>query len=198
MHERFIGATLALAVVVFSVTIVRAQNATLTPPAPQTTWESCDEMHDMYVSRFARMPGFGPSRMAQPPMLDRTGVLDLGRTRYSIERLELVGALRPDGPIAYLVGALRPDGTSTYSAQWHGMMTGPAGLKTRPITGFEKASIAAFRDGKDIASARAPSGGLQCIGSLRAIESCVTCHKSKKVGDLMGAFTYHLRPLSQP
>lgn len=196
MHERFLRALLASVFVVFSVTVVLAQNTATAPPTAQATWESCDEMHDMYVNRFARMPGFGPSRIGQPSMIDRSGVLDLGRTRYSIERLELVGALRPDGPIAYFVGAVGTDGMTT-SAPWHGMNTGPAGLTTRPITGFEKESLAAFRDGKDIATARSQSGGLQCIGSLRARDTCVTCHKSKKVGDLFGAFTYHLRPLSR-
>jgi hypothetical protein len=195
MHERFIRAALASAVVVFSVTVVLAQHAATTIPAPQTTWESCDEMHDMYVERFARTPGFGVSRMGQPPMLDRTGVLDLGRARYSIERLELIGALRPDGPVAYLVGAMGPDGTMTVATEFHGRSGSLGSVKSRALSSFEKTSLAAFQDGKDIASARAPSGGLQCIGSLRAKETCVSCHRSKRAGDLLGAFTYELRSL---
>jgi hypothetical protein len=193
MTERVIRAALASATVVFSVTVALAQYTATAIPAPQPTWESCDEMHDMYVERFARTPGFGVSRMAQPPMLDRTGVLDLGRARYSIERLELIGALRPDGPVAYLVGAMALDGTMTVASEWHG--SGLSGVKSRTLNGFEKTSLAAFQDGRDIASARAQSGGLQCIGSLRAKETCVACHKSRKVGDVLGAFTYQLRSL---
>jgi hypothetical protein len=33
------------------------------------------------------------------------------------------------------------------------------------------------------------------MGSLRAKDSCVSCHRDKKIGDLLGAFTYRLRVL---
>ena len=51
------------------------------------TWESCEEMHDSYVKRFVSAEGFGMSRMMTPHMRDLSGVLDLGRTRYSIESI---------------------------------------------------------------------------------------------------------------
>jgi hypothetical protein len=140
-------------------------------------------MHDTYVARFEAAPGFGLSRMWRPPMLERSGVLDLGRARYSIEQHELVGLLKVNPPAVYV-----PD--------WHGAT--PVGFTSRALTDFEKQSLASFRAGKDLASADGEeSGTLRCIGALRAKETCLRCHKDKKAGDLLGAFTYRLRALSQ-
>jgi hypothetical protein len=147
---------------------------------PEVIWETCEEMHDGYVKRFASSPGFGMSRMVRPPMLDRSGVLDFGRTRYSIESIELVGLLLQETPVVHV-------------PQWHGSAVS-AGFKSRDLTDFEKESLAALRAGDDMTSHTSErSGVLLCMGSLRANASCVNCHKAKKAGDLLGAFTYRLR-----
>jgi hypothetical protein len=151
-----------------------------TDPAP--SWESCEEMHDFYVARFESTPGFGLSRMAQPPMLDRSGTLDAGRRQYKIETLELVGLMQRETPVVYV--------------PWnHGFKIDDTTFKNRSLTAFETESLASLRAGKDMASAGdGKDGALACVGALRAKSTCLQCHRSKKPGDLLGAFTYSLRP----
>ena len=79
-----------------------AQGLSPQQAAPPQIWESREEMHDDYVQRFESAAGFGMSRMLRPPMLDRSGTLDTGRSRYAIEALELVGHLQTDTPAAYV------------------------------------------------------------------------------------------------
>ena len=151
--------------------------ASLLPQAPQ--WESCEELHDTYTRRFANARGFGLARMPQPAMTDRSGVLDTGRTKYALDSIELVGLLKPGMPVAYV-----PD--------LHTERPSAADFKSRPLTQAENAAIAAFRQGRDIASTSDASGAFLCVGALRAKESCVGCHQDKKAGDLLGAFSYRL------
>jgi hypothetical protein len=152
--------------------------ASLLPQAPQ--WESCEEMHDTYTRRFASARGFGLARMPQPAMTDRSGVFDTGRIRYSLDSIELVGLLKPSMPVAYVPGP-------------HTEKPSAADFKSRPLTDAENAAVASFRQGRDIVSTSDASGALLCVGALRARESCVGCHQDKKVGDLLGAFSYRLR-----
>jgi hypothetical protein len=140
-------------------------------------------MHDMYVHRFEGLQGFGLSRMLQPPMFDRSGVLDDGKTQYSLDSIELVGLLKLDTPVVYMPTR-------------HGDRPQPEGFKSRTLTNFEKDSLAAFRQGQDMASADGDKA-LRCVGALRAKDSCLRCHKDRSVGDLLGAFTYTLRVRSE-
>ena len=144
--------------------------------APQ--WESCEEMHDMYTRRFAAARGFGLSRMPQPAMSDRSGVLDTGRIKYALDSIELVGLLKPGAPVAYVPGIHAEK---------------PADFKSRPLGEVEDAAVAAFRQGKGVVTTSDGPGNLQCIGAVRATESCLGCHQDKKAGDLLGAFSYRLR-----
>lgn len=150
----------------------------LVPSPPQ--WESCEEMHDMYTRRFESARGFGLSRMPQPAMLDRSGVLDTGRIKYSVDSIELVGLLKPGGPVAYV-------------PELHSARPTTADFKSRPLGEFENAALSAFRQGRDIMSASDPSGALRCVGALRAKDACLRCHEDKKAGELLGAFSYRLR-----
>ena len=148
--------------------------------SPQS-WESCEEMHDSYVARFEGAPGFGMSRMAQPPMLDRSGTLDVGRTSYSIVNVELVGLLYRETPVVYIPFR-------------HGSKPDELTFKDRELNDFEKSSLAAFRAGKGITSTDdEKAGSLACMGALRAKDTCLQCHRTRKEGDLLGAFTYNLR-----
>lgn len=161
--------------------ILHGQSLGRVPPVDEPRWESCEEMHDTYVSRFESAEGFGLSRMLRPIMLDREGVLEAGRSRYELVNVELVGLLKHPEPVVY-------------RTRLHGMTSETVG--TRSLTGFETDSLAGFRSGKDVTSAADEKGGtLQCVGSLRAKASCLRCHTDKKAGDLLGAFTYSLRAL---
>src|SRR5262245_56262345 len=101
MTRRPVQAALVSAAIVLSATIVIAgqlPGLRLTPP-PE--WESWEDMQDFYIHRFESAIGFGLSRMPTPPMLDRSGVLNLGHAVYTIERLELVGLLNGPDPVVY-------------------------------------------------------------------------------------------------
>ena len=175
------GSCIAVTATLLGATVVySAQNpASLLSQTPQT-WESCEEMHDTYVARFVSTPGFGLSRMATPPMLRRDGMLEFGRKSYSIDSVELVGLLQKETPVVYVPAR-------------HGMKVDDTTFTSRELTAFEKGAIAGFRSGKDLASTSDEQAAtLACIGSLRADASCLNCHRSKKVGDLLGAFTYRL------
>ena len=140
-------------------------------------------MHDDYVRRFESAAGFGMSRMLRPPMLDRGGTLDTGRSRYAIEALELVGHLQTDAPAAYVPAA--HDASLRLS------------FDSRALTSFETTALAALRAGNQLVSNDDGSGGAQAVmGALRAKESCLKCHGSRKAGDLLGAFTYRLRRIA--
>jgi hypothetical protein len=181
MKPTLLTITIASGLVAIAGAVLIAQDTAAVRTSPPQTWESCEEMHDTYVARFEAAPGFGLSRMSRPPMLERSGVLELGRARYTIEQHELVGLLKVNPPAVYV-----PD--------WHGAT--PVGFKSRELTDFEKQSVAAFKAGKDLASAAGEENGtMRCIGSLRAKASCLSCHRDKKTGDLLGAFTYKLRAL---
>jgi hypothetical protein len=172
----------ALVVTLTGASVLSAQNVAALR-APEPVWESCEEMHDTYVGRFERLEGFGLSRMVLPPMRDFGMQLDLGRTRYTLESLELVGLLKRDPPVVYMTSR-HPDTTAV----------SPVTFKTRKLTEFEKTSVAALRDGQDIVTAGGDtSPTVQAVGALRAKETCRKCHYSAKLGDLLGAFTYSLR-----
>jgi hypothetical protein len=173
---------IALVAALSGVVALSAQLAPGSQPAPAQTWESCEEMHDTYVRTFERTPGFGLSRMARPEMLDRSGVLDLGRTRYSIDRVELIGLVRSGSPVVYI--------TSAHSIGLRSEMVGK-----RELTTFEKQSVAAFLAGRSIDSAPDGADALACVGAVRAKDTCLQCHDGKKTGDLLGAFTYRLKAI---
>ena len=183
MTRTFIGAATVSVVALCGTTLLLAQNRPLPDPLPSPTWESCDEMHDDYLLRFKRSPGFGPVRMWRPPMLDRSGVLDDGRTKYSLESIELVGLLRIDEPAAY-------------SPAGHGERPAGGTFPKRGLTAFEKTALQSFKAGRGLASAPSGSdGSLLCMGAMRAEASCLGCHQERKGGDLLGALTYRLRPI---
>ena len=178
----------AVAVGAFVCLLTAAINAAQNPPLisvnSSQTYESCADLHDVYLRRFESAPGFGSSRMLQPPMLDRRGVVALGRQSYSIETIELVGLLKLDKPVVYV-------------PLWHGSR--PDGFSGRSLSEFETRSLDEFRSGRNVTVADDDgSGTLQCVGSLRMKDSCMNCHRDKKAGDLVGAFTYRLRVVQRP
>ena len=174
-------ALLTSAAILVSATVASGQLESAFRPLPAPEWESFEEMHDFYTRRFESAYGFGLARMPQPPMLDRSGRLDLGRARYAIDRLELVGLLKHSAPVVYT--PVRHTGRAADD------------FRGRALTPFETRALAALRAGTDIeVGAATPSGTLELVGALRGDGSCLKCHKDKKAGDLLGAFTYRLRP----
>ena len=167
-----------LSVALWGVAVGATAQDLLRPTGPPPRWESCEELHDMYLKRFESMEGFGVSRMYRPPMRDLSGVLETGRAEFSLGRLELIGLLQHAAPRVYtpFSHASRPD---------------PA-LKGRPLTTFEERAIADFRKGRDIAVDTSQDGPTACVGAVRAKPACLECHDGAKAGDLLGAFSYGL------
>lgn len=178
MNTRVIAAAAASAALLGAV-MLRAE-VPQTRVLGATEWESCEEMHDDYVRRFEASPGFGLSRMYRPPMLDRNGVLNTGRVEYNMASLDLIGAFTLDKPVVYVTTA-------------HGSSVKAETFKSRELTPFEKASLAAFKSGRSLAIETSPdSQAMACVGALRAKDTCLECHRNNKAGDLLGAFSYQL------
>ena len=64
--------------------------------------------------------------------------------------------------------------------------------KTRPLDIFEEAALPSLRDGEDLYIV-SKNDTLRMLGALRATKTCQQCHDAQ-VGDLLGAFSYTLRP----
>ena len=119
-------------------------------------------------------------------MLERLGILDLGRTRYSIDNIELVGLLQRETPVVYVPA-------------FHGAQPAAGvAFNNRDLTEFEQTALDELRGGHDMATSGSTQlTTLHCMGALRATETCVKCHRANKVGDLLGAFTYRLREIDR-
>lgn len=184
MRVSVVTSAIAAAAIGLTGAIVHTQDIRpLRAQVLEPTWETCEDMHAEYAARFEGTRGFGLSRMAQPPMQDRSGVLDLGGARYAIDSIELVGLLQRDAPVVY-------------APVYHGQLVDSIKSKVRETTAFERTALASFGGGDDIAISQPDAAGvLRCMGTLRAKHTCVQCHQSKKDGDLLGAFSYALRPL---
>ena len=106
---------------------------------------------------------------------DRTG-------RWRIHRLDLIGLVTHDHPVAYVSENL-PN------------MEELGGAPTRELDEFETQALEQLRQEKDIVfeeQAGGDSSRLVMVGALRAGKSCATCH-SVPYGTLLGAFSYELQ-----
>ena len=156
-------------------------SATLVVAQQRPQWLCEEEMHDYYIRRFESSEGFGLSRMPQPPMLDRTGELNLAGKRYSIERLELVGLQTGPEPLAYV--PLR-----------HNLPFKSTNYLSRKLSAFEQRALDALRNGGTVERSRGDEPAtFEVMGALRAHGSCLKCHQTVKEGELLGAFSYRLR-----
>src|SRR5207237_541187 len=68
-------------------------------------------------------------------------------------------------------------------------------LPTRPLEAFETRAIDELKKGKELL-VETSAGEMRMVGAIRAKEACIACHKSNKVGDLLGAFTYRVDAVS--
>jgi hypothetical protein len=68
--------------------------------------------------------------------------------------------------------------------------------KTRLLDYFEGVGLASLREGEDLFIAQ-KDDTLRMLGALRATKTCQQCHDAQ-VGDLLGAFSYTLRPSPAP
>ncbi len=100
---------------------------------------------------------------------------------WKVQTLDLIGLVLHEEPTAYV---------SDHLPRMEELRTAP----TRPIDAFEKEGLAALRRGDDFYIGRTEDD-LRMIGAVRSTKQCLTCHGGQR-GDLLGTFSYRLRPTS--
>jgi hypothetical protein len=99
--------------------------------------------------------------------------------QWKVASLELVGLVRHENPVVYVSPRLP-------------RMDELRDAPTRQPDAFETAALGALRGGADLHIGDG-SDGARFVGAIRAVKQCVECHGCQR-GDLLGAFTYRLRP----
>ncbi|MFN0052176.1 MAG: hypothetical protein ACKV0T_08290 [Planctomycetales bacterium] len=99
--------------------------------------------------------------------------------RWEIERFELVSLLKHDPPAAYV---------SRHVPRMEELRDAP----TRPLDPFELDGLSRLREGEELVVSQG-TDELRMLGALRAFSECLRCHQVK-ADELLGAFSYRLRP----
>jgi hypothetical protein len=97
--------------------------------------------------------------------------------RWRIQSLELVSLLKHEEPVAYL---------SKHLPRMDELRDAP----TRPLNPFEKSALFKLQKGDDLQT-ETTTNQIHMLGSIRAVNQCLTCHRVHR-GDLLGAFSYTL------
>lgn len=128
-----------------------------------------------------RVAGFLGHGLGGAPFSDRWDTDSDPSGRWSLERLELIGLLRRETPLAYVTAELP-------------RMDALAEAPTRPLNAFEAEALKALRGSDDVVvtESESPEGvRLAMVGAVRAGDGCLECHGVPR-GTLLGAFSYEL------
>jgi hypothetical protein len=131
-----------------------------------------------FKSHGFRWSPFVPVNGLRWPPVNRFGE----RNRWRISHVQLVGILSQEQPVVYLTDKLP------------GMEQVRQG-KTRALDFFEEDALPSLRDGEDLYIV-SKDNTLRMLGAVRATKTCQKCHDAE-VGDLLGAFSYTLRPATK-
>jgi hypothetical protein len=118
--------------------------------------------------------GFKPHSMYNAPESVRLS------QQFELEKLELIGMLLHETPIAYATNSL---------PNMEMIVAGV--IPTRELTLFESRSLERLTGGETLVI-EANSEVLRMVGALRAIDQCTDCHQVDS-GQLLGAFSYEYR-----
>jgi hypothetical protein len=99
---------------------------------------------------------------------------------WRVEHVQLVGILTHAQPLVYLT-----DKMPSMDQIKQG--------KTRGLDFFEEVALPALCDGEDLYIVQ-KNDTIRMLGALRATKTCQKCHDAE-IGDLLGAFSYTLRPV---
>jgi hypothetical protein len=99
---------------------------------------------------------------------------------WEIKSLDLVGLVMHETPTVYISEKLP-------------QMKDLAHRPTREMDVFEMEGLEELMAGKDL-YIRAKEGTIRVLGPVRAGKACLKCHTDAKDGDMLGAFSYTLRP----
>lgn len=128
--------------------------------------------------------GFEPHAFTKTPELRTATPSAKSVEDWEVIQLELVSLLKYDTPRVYEADVLP-----------NMQLLSSGNVPTRELDDFETTALAQLRTERDIVIDDPPQPAIvRMLGSLRAIEDCTQCH-SVRQGDLLGAFTYRLRPL---
>jgi hypothetical protein len=128
-----------------------------------------------YVQDREHVAGFDSHRFKQLPELYASA----GSNRWEVQRLELIGLLSHDRPVAYVTEHL-PDLEEMGEAA------------VRELDEFEHDALKQLQTERDIVTAEHGSS-IRMLGAVRASQSCLECHQVQR-GDLLGAFSYIIAP----
>jgi hypothetical protein len=110
---------------------------------------------------------------------------DASKKVWEVKNIDLIGLLKQPTPVAYV---------SERTTRQTGKDEPPPPV-TRHIDEFELAALTALQKGEDLFG-RSRDGVVRLVGAVRVEESCLSCHRNKQEGDLLGAFSYVLRVAS--
>jgi hypothetical protein len=176
-RRRFAAAWLLPAVFVAAV----AAGPKASAPSPALL-----RMHDDFVLAFVDSEGFGIRRLpAMAPMLRKP----VDGTPWFVADLELIGVAKHDPPRAF-GGGFSMDVFHKPASQMP-LQRGPG----RAITREERRALRALDAGERLVVVP-EDAGVRVTGAIRAGDECLGCHKRKRAGDLLGAFVYHLQPVT--
>lgn len=153
------------------------------------SWTSLQGMHGDYVKAFVQSDGFGIRRVTPMMMLMQGGSVTLDGQRLRVEDVQMIGIARHDPPVVYPGGFLKfqhGDAEQAFLA-W---------VATRAVDERERTILARLQKGEEVVG-QSQAGGIATVGAIRATEACLQCHRSKQVGDLLGAFVYRLAPVQR-
>jgi hypothetical protein len=143
--------------------------------------ERFDKAHAANVFDFVHPNGWGYVRDRQhvAGFQSHRFLKEPESSRYRVKRLDLVGVVVHERPVAYVTDDL---------PQMDLLRKAP----TRELDAFESAGLDAMRHGTDL-FARKQGDRVRVLGSIRAAKQCTTCHGCER-GALLGAFSYLLEP----
>ncbi len=168
---------------------------------PYLKWTSEAALNDYYVSDFVSVRGAGTGRLSSHLMSVRKNMLLISESSppteetksaaqaYSLDSLELIGVAMHKPPLAFASVPMVKIGPPSRGAPTSST------LHSRTLTDFETKSVDLLRAGQQIASLPLDGGDRIVVGAIRAQDNCLQCHAGAKIGDLLGAFSYHLRPV---
>ena len=177
-------------IAVFAILMLGAGSITArSSDAPPPAWTSLDRMHTDYVQAFVESKGFGKARITPMMMLMHHGRLTLDDQPFHVGEVQLVGIARHDPPVVYASGFMAFQHAETDERFL------PLSA-TRPIDSQERLVLQTLENGQEVVT-RSEVTGLKAYGAIRASTACLQCHRSKREGDLLGAFIYRLQPAQE-
>jgi hypothetical protein len=105
------------------------------------------------------------------------GKYDPSKKVWEPKSVDLIGLLKHDTPVVYISEKISPENDEP---------------STRPLDDFELVGLEALDGGEELFG-RARDDVIRLLGAVRAEASCLSCHRRKSEGDLLGAFSYTLR-----